>query len=140
MKKTIKVMAILLCAVTMVMLSACSKKDTYQRRIIGKWECVNSWYAVGNDPASISPNQYLYDEGDHDRIGQIWEFSNDGTMRMDNVLFSYIFTEDEDDILIGGLFTFHINELTNSSLKVWVDLFNSSDEDCIRMAEFQRVR
>lgn len=37
MKKTMKVMAVLLCAVTMVILSACSKEDTNQRRIIGKW-------------------------------------------------------------------------------------------------------
>lgn len=132
MKKTIKVMAILLCAVTMVMLSACSKEDSYQRRIVGKWECVNYWYAVGNNPTSINSNQY-YDES---IIGEIWEFSNDGTARLNNELTSYILTE--NDILFGGLFTFHIDELTNSSLKVWWKPINN--ESYVDMYEFQRVR
>ena len=114
MKKTMKVMAILLCAVTMVMMSACSKEDTYQRRIVGKWEVVHHAYGIF-DPLNISPSQF-----DSDDVGDIWEFRDNGLVWIDDdPPVSYAITEDY--LVIAGLVSFNIQELTKNSLIIWID-------------------
>lgn len=70
MKKTMKVMAMLLCAVTMVLMSGCSKESTYERRIVGKWEVVRTDYCGG---CEIPP----------------WVFNSDGRCS--------VWVEEEDD-------------------------------------------
>lgn len=136
MKKTTKVMTMLLCAVTMVVLSACSKEDTYQRRIIGKWECVHFKHLPDN-PANVDPNQYD-DYTNSGNIGLIWEFSSDGivkeTATYGTNAFTYSITEEY--LVCAGIASFNIHELTNSSLIVW---WNGSGNYC-RYYEFQRVR
>ena len=113
MKKTLKAMAILLCAVTMVMMSACSKEDTYQRRIVGKWEVVH--HAYGDfDPLNISPSQF-----DNDGVGDIWEFRDDGIVLRNDDPASYVITEDY--LVVAGLVSFNIQEFTKNTLIIWID-------------------
>ena len=136
MKKTMNVMTILLCAVTMVMLSACSKEDSYQRRIVGKWECVHH-KRLPDNPANIDPNQYD-DYTNSSNIGIIWEFSSDGVWKQTNSIgtrvYSYSITEEY--LILAGMESLNIHELTNSSLIVWrYSLNNYYVYD-----EFQRVR
>ena len=139
MKKTTKVMAILLCAVTIVMLNACSKEDSYQRRIIGKWECVHAKLLPDN-PVNIDPNQY--DDSNIDNAVLIWEFSSDGIVKATTTdwTYSYTYSITEEYLEVAGtLFqgsgALHIYELTNSSLIVW-QYVNGS----YFYLEFQRVR
>ena len=71
MKKTLKLMVMLLCVVSLTSLSSCSKDDTNNGNggngggnslLIGKWKIVD---AVGSDNLFSDPSHY---------IGDIWEF------------------------------------------------------------------
>ena len=133
MKKTLKVMAILLFAVTMVTMSSCSKEDTYQRKIVGKWEVVHDYSGSQSfDPANI--DQSLYDDDD---VGEIWEFFSDGSITIDGEG-GVTYTIQGDYLVFQQLFVFnyHIQELTNSSMIIWRDtLFDTYD-----YLEFKKVR
>ena len=137
MKKTMKLMAILLCAVTMATMSSCSKEDTYQRRIIGKWRCIHSYFDQLDDPTNINPSQYHDDNG----VGQIWEFSDDGTMKITGATFSgspevYPYTITDECLIYGGFVSYHIHEFTNTTLIIWYKYPNNYYE----YREFQKVR
>lgn len=67
MKKTLKVMAMLLFVVSMTALTSCSKKS--EKLIVGKWECIAASYTENGETQSFT-----------DLNGMIWEFKSDGTV------------------------------------------------------------
>lgn len=119
MKKTLKVMALLLCTITISMvLSSCSKEDSYQRKIVGKWEVVHDYSGRQSfDPANF--DQSLYDDY---YVGEIWEFFSDGSITIDGAG-SITYTIQEDHLVLHEFFVanYHIYELTNSSMIIWMD-------------------
>lgn len=131
MKNVIKLTMMML-AVTMLTMSSCSKEDTYQRRIIGKWECIHQ-KSLPDNPTNIDLSQY----DDSNAVGNIWEFSNDGIFKetTSNGTSSYTYTITEDYLSLLGL-AFHIQELTSSTLIIW---FGYDNGRCLYY-EFQRVR
>ena len=120
MKKTLKVMAMLLFVVSMTALTSCSKKS--EKLIVGKWECIAASYTENGETQSFT-----------DLNGMIWEFKSDGTVVAsmpedlddeadlkvtyvivdDQLTMSYI---DEDGDLEKETYT--IKELTNSKLVI----------------------
>lgn len=137
MENALKVMAILLCAVTMATMSSCSKEDTYQRRIVGKWECIHSIFDQLDDPTNIDPSEYNFDD---DGVGIIWEFSSDGTMKWtapdDTDAYTYTYTITEENLIVAGLLSFQVHEITNTTLIVWF----KNKNNYYRYFEFQKVR
>lgn len=115
MKKTIKTMALLLCAVTMVMMSACSK-STNERRIVGDWVRTSSIESAYDANGTL-----LYTE-DHSQIaaGAVYRFRDDGfVINPNGELEPYAI--DGNKMVIGDdwvAFTYTIVELTNSTM-VW---------------------
>lgn len=113
MKKTTKVMAILLCAVTMVMLSACSKEDTNERKIIGKWITTNEVkYFYDGEGNLIGTKDYS--------VGDVYEFKSDGTAS-ENGVFFVKYSIAGDELVLGEgtvTFSYRIVELTNSTM-IW---------------------
>lgn len=115
MKQTLKTMAILLCAVAMVMMTSCSKETSYQNRIVGKWQLtkITKHGEVFTGPQSASDDRW-----------EPIEFKSNGTC-----IFGYRFvpksnydqtraqyTIDDDEITVSPFFWWKILELTNSSL------------------------
>lgn len=115
MKKTLKVMVILLCAVTMVMMSACSK-STNERRIVGDWVRTSSIESAYDTNGNL-----IYTE-DHSQIaaGGVYRFRDDGFVINTNGEWEpYVI--DGDKLVIGDGWTawkYTIVELTNSTM-VW---------------------
>ena len=117
MKQTLKTMAILLCAVAMVMMTSCSKETSYQNRIVGKWKLTKMTSLL--DGQVYTGPGYASD----DKWEPI-EFKPNGTC-----IFSHLFvpksnyeqiraqyTIDDDEITATPYFWWKILELTNSSL------------------------
>jgi hypothetical protein len=67
MKKTIKVMAMLLFVVSMAALTSCKKEN--KNLILGKWECVTASFTEDGETNSVSGV-----------IGMVWEFKANGTV------------------------------------------------------------
>lgn len=141
MKKTLKVIAILLFAVTMVTVSSCSKERTYQNRIVGKWECIHR--ATGYiDPTHIDPSQYHNEDC---AVGSIWDFTQDGLLKVSEIAntpsnsteaLPYVIAGEY--LSFGGIVTYYIQELTNSSLIIWSCI--EYEGDYYNYYEFQKVR
>lgn len=117
MKQTLKTMAILLCAVAMVMMTSCSKETSYQNRIVGKWKLTKlTWHGdVYTGPSSAFDDRW-----------EPIEFKSNGMCTF-GVRFlpksnseiggQYSIENDEITILAGySKFSWKILELTNSSL------------------------
>ena len=122
MKKITKTMVILLCSVTMAMMSSCSKESTNERRIIGTWveTCyiIYHYHADGTvsteDYSQIAPSVYRFidDEFVINSNGEWEPYSIDG-----------------DKLVIGDgwmAYTYTIIELTSSTL-VWERRVGSED-------------
>ena len=119
MKQTIKTMALLLCAVAMVMMTSCSKETSYQNRIVGKWQ-LTKMTTLWDGQVYTGP-----DSAFDDRWEPI-EFKSNGMCTF-GVSFlpksnsemggQYSIENDEITILAGySKFSWKILELTNSSL------------------------
>jgi len=119
MKQTLKTMAILLCAVAMVMMTSCSKETNYQNRIVGKWK-LTKMTILWDGQVYTGP-----DSAFDDRWEPI-EFKSNGMCTF-GVRFlpksnseiggQYSIENDEITILAGySKFSWKILELTNSSL------------------------
>ena len=117
MKQTLKTMAILLCAVAMVMMTSCSKETSYQNRIVGKWKLTKMTSLLDGQiytgPGSASDSRW-----------EPIEFKSNGTC-----IFGHRFvpksnyeqlraqyTIDDDEITATPYFWWKILELTNSRL------------------------
>ena len=70
MKRTLKMMAMLLCVAAFASLSACSKDN--EDLILGKWKCTVYNYTDNN-------NGMQYDSP----VGEIWEFKEGGVLVSD---------------------------------------------------------
>lgn len=107
MKKALKLMAMLLCVVSLASLSSCSKDDengSGSNNIIGKWEVtIDTWNNNGND------------FGHDSRVGEIWEFKDGGIVIADGQSVSYA-VSGNDITLMGGMLSGSITSLTNSKL------------------------
>ncbi len=67
MKKTLKVMAMLLFVVSMTALTSCNKEA--EKLIVGKWECTTATYTDEGSTYSVP-----------ELIGMIWEFKANGDL------------------------------------------------------------
>ena len=112
MKKAIKLIVMLLFAVAMATMSSCSKENSYQRKIVGKWVVVNDvihWNNVPGEPTTeTGPN-----------IGLIWEFRTNGKMIVGGRELPY--TIDGDSLFYRGALStgdWKIVELTNSTMEL----------------------
>jgi len=113
MKQTLKTMALLLCAVTMLMTSSCTKENgnqgnnDYQSRILGKWKSTDNslreydfWFKTESLVIIADPH-WIPKFGDED----------------DYIMLSYAIEDNELMIgIIGGCIIYNILELTNSKL------------------------
>jgi uncharacterized protein (TIGR03066 family) len=70
MKKTLKVMTMLLFVVSMTTLTSCKKENT--KLIVGRWECVTASYTDDGITESIPALK-----------GMVWEFKADGKVVAD---------------------------------------------------------
>ena len=139
MKQTLKTMALLLCAVAMVMMTSCSKETSYQNRIVGKWKLTKMttlWDGqVYTGPSSAS-----------DDLWEPIEFKSNGTC-----IFSHLFvpksnyeqiraqyTIDDDEITATPYFWWKILELTNSSL-VCQECYGGGYSNSNKKYEFTKV-
>ena len=108
MKTTVKKIALLLCAITMAAVSSsCSKEDSYQRKIIGKWEVINT---------SASEDSGI--------VGAIWDFNSDGVCSAqipsgDGTFFTYNYSyvvSDDTLVMTPMLVNIKIIDITNTTL------------------------
>lgn len=102
MKKTLKLMVMLLCVAAFATLSSCSKDN--EDLIVGKWKIV-------------------YNSSNNTGTGYVWEFKSNGKMTTDDPRELIYGTEVEytvnDDILtLAGMMSFSIDKLTNSELEL----------------------
>ena len=139
MKKTKKVMALLLCAITMAaVLSSCSKEDNYQRKIVGKWEVIHSYRSYGS---SFNPVNFDHSLCQDHSAGDIWEFFSDGSVSVEDWedigTCTYSIQGDYLVMRVGFVLSYHIQELTNSSLIIWEYKSFADEETYI---EFKKVR
>lgn len=117
-----KVMAMLLCVVTMATLSACSKEDDYQKKIIGSWESVRTY---GTNQQGESVNEQC--EGE-----EVWTFKSNGTCIIyidefgESQYYSYSIV-DNNKLQIMMLFAvqYEIHELTNSKMVLHMELMGA---------------
>ena len=120
MRKTKKTITILLCAVTMALMSSCSKEDnnqvgpsgggTYQEKIVGKWGLIRQygwwWEDEYTDDTFDPPKEYVI-------------FDSDGTFTRNGFMFSYVIT---DNILqIEGYGVYEIKSLTSTVMTLCFD-------------------
>lgn len=119
MKQTLKTMAILLCAVAMVMMTSCSKETSYQNRIVGKWK-LTKMTTLWDGQVYTGPDSAF------DDLWEPIEFKSNGLCiinydfipksNYDQVGGQYRIENDEISIFVGaGRFSWKILELTNSS-------------------------
>lgn len=128
MKKTTKIMVLALCAImTATVLGSCSKEnnshsqnvtqDTYQTRIIGKWQMTRRY------------EHYPSGESEH-VAGEIWIFNSDGIVTRQDasgtqaVEYSYSISGNTLVILLG----YQIVELTNTTMILHFEVNNSTYE------------
>lgn len=111
MKKTLKMMATLLCVAAVATFSSCSKDNNSENNngnndasIIGKWEVVKNTY---NDNGN--------DFGHDSRMGHIWEFKTGGIVSMNGENADYSISGN-DIVIQGGLLYGSITSLTNFKL------------------------
>ena len=102
MKKTLKLMAMLLCVAAVATLSSCSKDN--EDLIIGKWEVVKCTKTENGNVEELNS-----------QIGKIWEFKTGGVLSCDGNNTTYSISGN-DIILMGGLFSGTITTLTKSKL------------------------
>ncbi|MBR4390382.1 MAG: lipocalin family protein [Prevotella sp.] len=115
MKKTMKVMVILLCAVTMAMTASCSKESRNERRIVGRWQLTSQttyYYDALNTLVKFEENPF-------GELG-ILEFTAGGDF-IELGLYSCPYTLDGDNLILGNndgenceIFT--IEELTTTTM------------------------
>lgn len=114
MKKTMKVMALLLCAIMMAtVLSSCSKEDSYQKKIIGRWSFTNEvdyYYDASN--TLVNTEDFS--------VGFVVEFTDSGNFIVGG-LRSVPFSINDNTLMIGGAEDYdiyEIDELTSTKM-VW---------------------
>lgn len=137
MKRTLKMIVMLVCVATFATFSSCSKdNDSLKEQIVGKWKCVSVPY----------PDYPLI------HIGDIFDFRADGTMsytcvgemahyglyKKYEVEDSYghptlLFYSDISNISYDRMRYFSIN---NDEMKWW----DISDDDCSHPDIFERVQ
>lgn len=116
MKKTLKTMALLLCAVAMLMTSSCTKENgnqgnnDYQSRILGKWK-----------DTYLSNQEYdLYFKTEYSLLSFINFYQ-----KLDDYYYEFAYIIDDNELNIGtsiydghvyNAVVFNILELTNSKL------------------------
>lgn len=112
MKKTIKIIALLLCVVSLASLSSCSKdsnSDGNNDQIIGKWKCTHS----------VVKEFDIMQEGlvtqTDSEVGMIWEFKTGNTVITDGNPMSYTISDD-NITLFGGMVRGKIVSLTSTNL------------------------
>ena len=113
MKKTVKVVTLLLCAITMVtVLDSCSKENSYKKRIIGKWQYTRE-YAFGHGDLEGESYDNTYTSED----GPILVFNEDGILILQNAdgteVMSTTYTISENAIVFLWC-KYQIIELTNT--------------------------
>ncbi len=105
MKRTLKMMAMLLCIAAFTSLSSCSKdNEDNEDLILGKWKCTVDNYTDNN-------NGYQH----HSYVGEIWEFKDGGVLVSDGNSVAYS-VSGETITIYGGLMSGTIEELTSSKL------------------------
>lgn len=132
MKKTMKVMAMLLCVVSMAMMSACSKEESNQRKIVGTWETVRVYGTYSNGE---------YDEEQLESGESVWTFNSDGSVTLsenggESVSTGNYSIIDNDKLLITQILSiqFEIRELTNSKMVLRSSAFGAD-----RYFEFRKI-
>ena len=138
MKKTLKVMAMLLFVVSMTTLTSCKKENT--KLIVGRWECVTASYTDDGITESIPALK-----------GMVWEFKADGKVVADASIDLQdidIIEADATYVVSGNTLTIRsveidhdietetylIKELTNSKL-----VLQERDNDDYLLIEFKKI-
>ncbi len=138
MKKTLKVMAMLLFVVSMTALTSCKKENT--KLIVGRWECVTASYTDDGITESIPALK-----------GMVWEFKADGKVVADvsiDLQDIDIIEADATYVVSGNTLTIRsveidhdietetylIKELTNSKL-----VLQERDNDDYLLIEFKKI-
>ena len=138
MKKTLKVMAMLLFVVSMTALTSCKKENT--KLIVGRWECVTASYTDDGITESIPALK-----------GMVWEFKSDGKVVADvsiDLPDIDIIEADATYVVSGNTLTIRsveidhdvetetylIKELTNSKL-----VLQERDNDDYLLIEFKKI-
>ncbi len=106
-----KVIAILLFAVTMETMSSCSKEDIYQRKIVGKWSKSKETYFFYD-----ASNTLVYSYESSSELGLIYEFINDGEVILGGLV-STTYSLEGNVLKFKGD-SYEIEELTNTTM-VW---------------------
>lgn len=124
MKKTMKVMVMLLCVVSMAVMSACSKEESYQRKIVGTWENVRM-YGTNSDGEYV---EELFESGE-----TVYTFNSDGSFILslndgEDVSNGTYCIVDNDKLLLTQIIAlqFDIQELTNSKMVLKTSLFGGN--------------
>jgi uncharacterized protein (TIGR03066 family) len=137
MKKTLKVMAMLLFVVSMTTLTSCKKENT--KLIVGRWECVTASYTDDGITESIPALK-----------GMVWEFKADGKVVADvsiDLPDIDIIEADATYVVSGDVLTiksvesdgdidtekYLIKELTKSKL-----MLEERDDDEVLVLEFKK--
>ncbi len=120
MKKAIKLIVMLLFAVAMATMSSCSKEDSYQRKIVGKWKLIHE-YGVNDEGNHF---EHTYEDGE-----KTWVFNSDGGCSFpinggSNVNGTYVITN--NTLMISYLlsYSFEIQELTNTTMILHLSFFS----------------
>ena len=136
MKKTLKVMAMLLFVMSMTALTSCNKAK--ENLIVGKWECTTATYTDAEGTQTIP---WLN--------GMVWEFKADGTVTSSGIDVddaevdaSATYVVANDALTITGVDedgdidseTYLIKELTKSKL-----VLEERDEDDSLVLEFKKI-
>lgn len=121
MKKTLKMMAMLLCVATVATLSSCSKDS--EDLIIGKWEVVKCTKIENGNVTEASSD-----------FGNIWEFKTGGVLSYDGNNTTYSISG--NDIVIMGVLNGTISTLTQS--KLVLDLVSTMNTNWNRHYEFKK--
>lgn len=112
MKATNRVIILLLCVITMAtILCSCSKEDSYQRRIVGKWGFIHEttyFYDALNTLVKTNENT--------DFAGMVVEFTANGNYIA--LGFSSYYILDGDLLILGEGNTVTIEEMTNTTM-IW---------------------
>ncbi len=122
MKKTLKLMAMLLCVVSLASLSSCSKEnnsDGSNDQIIGKWKCTHS---VVQEFDIIEGGLVTQTDSE---VGMIWEFKTGNTVVTDGRAGAYTIS-DNDITLMGGIVSGKIVSLTSTNLTLDLKGINHS--------------
>jgi hypothetical protein len=116
MKKAIKLTMLLLFAATLTTMVSCSKKNLYENRIVGRWECIYNSGGGGSGFEWLFRSDGVFITYDsHDLMCGI---ESSYSIKDDQLMLA---SKDNQQMLAGESVVYTIDELTSSSLVISIN-------------------